>query len=374
MGRPWDVVILRTRLANLWNIHGKFDLVDVGHNLFIIRNLDPTIRESILTKGPWKLAGQFLAIQKWFPEFDPTTFKMTKAITWVRIFNIPPQFYRESILLQIARCLGEPIKADASTFWRERGRYARLCVQVDVSKPVEKGIMINDRRYAVVYENLPSLCYSCGRAEHSTTVCPNTRKEESNVNTERSETDSPTPQEPRDSNSTPTDSNSQAQREDEYGPWLLMKRKGKKKQNASQRNSQSAKEDNSIKGHTLILKRNDSRIPLSDISKQTPRRATSSKNKQQVYQNRFASLGDSNKENLQAPNMDNINDVCDKHGAPMSARYTVQGHLRDVPIDGVGNSHPANGSGGGLSIRHTNDIMLEDISEMPVDPGDTLVQ
>lgn len=67
MGRPWDVVILRSRLANLWNIRGNLELVDVGHNLFVVRKLDPVIRESILTKGPWKIAGQFLALQKWFP-------------------------------------------------------------------------------------------------------------------------------------------------------------------------------------------------------------------------------------------------------------------------------------------------------------------
>lgn len=156
MGRPWDMVILQTRLANLWSIRGKFDLVDVGHNLFIIRNLDLVIRESILTNGPWKIARQFLAIQKWFPEFDQASFKMTNAITWVRIFNIPQQFYRESILLQIAHCLGEPIKIDTSTYWRERGIYVRLCVRVNVLKRVENGgIMINDRCYDVVYENIP---------------------------------------------------------------------------------------------------------------------------------------------------------------------------------------------------------------------------
>lgn len=204
---------------------------------------------------------------------------MTKAITWVRIFNIPPQFYRESILLQIAQCLGEPIKTDASTYWRERGRYARLCLQVDVSKPIENDIIINDRRYVVVYENIPSLCYSCGQADHTTTVCSNARKEEDNVNRERQEMEPQQLKEHRELNSPLATADSQTQGEDQYGPWLLMKRKRKKKNNASQRTPQPVKGDNSVKGNTIKSKRDGSRLPLEDIPKQIPRRAPSHKEK-----------------------------------------------------------------------------------------------
>lgn len=157
-GRPWNIDVLRGRFEHLCDLRGKYDLVDVGPNLFILRELNPLTRETILTKGPWKIAGLFLAIQKWYPDFDPTTYKVTTAITWVRIPHLPAQFYREAILLQIARGIGEPIKADANTFNLERGRFARLCVQVDLTKPLERAIDINQRHYSIIYENLQTLC------------------------------------------------------------------------------------------------------------------------------------------------------------------------------------------------------------------------
>lgn len=126
-GRNWNVDALRSRIATLWKLRGSVEMLDVGPNLFIVWNLEQAKREEILTIGPWKVAGQFMSIRKWFPEFDPSTYVDT-AITWVRVQNLPPQFYRESILLQIACGLGEPIKTDANIFWKERGRFARICI------------------------------------------------------------------------------------------------------------------------------------------------------------------------------------------------------------------------------------------------------
>lgn len=83
-------------------------------------------REDILTNGPWQIAGNFMALHKWFPSFDPESYRIDRTITWVRIHQLPLHLFKESILLQIARGLEESIMVDVNTIRRNRGKYARL--------------------------------------------------------------------------------------------------------------------------------------------------------------------------------------------------------------------------------------------------------
>lgn len=166
---------------------------------------------------------------------------------------------------------------------------------------------------------------------------------------QRHDTDSHQNDEPHESISSPVDSNLRTQGEDEYGPWLLMKRKGKKKQNASQHTSQSVKEDNSVRDHNLPSKRHDSRIPLKEMPKQVPRRALSTKNKQSVSGNRFASLGNIDKDNFQNVNIDNTYNVYDYFDTSKSARHTMHGPSRDELNKGLNYTLASRFRGGELN-------------------------
>lgn len=40
--------------------------------------------------------------------------------------------------------------------------FARLCVELDLSKALEAFVQINQIRYNIEYEGLPEICYLCG--------------------------------------------------------------------------------------------------------------------------------------------------------------------------------------------------------------------
>ncbi|KAL6529986.1 hypothetical protein OROMI_028631 [Orobanche minor] len=264
-GKPWTVESLRGRVERLWGLQGNFILADLGRNIFILRNIDPRIREEILTKGPWKIGGLFLAIRKWYPEFTPSTFKVDTAITWVRVQQLPPHFYRESILQVIAKGLGDPIKVDANTFWLERGKFARLCVQVDLSKPLERGIKVNGVFYNVVYENLQTLCYHCGKCDHIDRACPNKREQMDPGNTEKEkENISPSRQEDPAPVQEKEASVGQAA-EEGYGPWLLMRRR-QSKVRGTQTNPNPSRQSSSQDGNKIVGKVHG-REPLRQVER-----------------------------------------------------------------------------------------------------------
>nr|POE45061.1 hypothetical protein CFP56_24993 [Quercus suber] len=53
-----------------------------------------------------------------------------------------------------------------------RGKYARLCIQIDVNKPLVDTILIGCFEQSVTYEGIYKLCFTCGRVGHKVEACP----------------------------------------------------------------------------------------------------------------------------------------------------------------------------------------------------------
>lgn len=71
----------------------------------------------------------------------------------------------------IAKGLGKPVRVDTTTLNFERARYARVCVEVNLKRPLKGTVMINGERYFVSYEGLSSICSLCGIFGHSVHTC-----------------------------------------------------------------------------------------------------------------------------------------------------------------------------------------------------------
>ena len=81
---------------------------------------------------------------------------------WVRLNELPIESYDGEILRQIGKALGPVLTVDTHMTTDARARYARLCVQVDVSKSLTTTVRIGQCSQAVVYEGVNKLCFSCG--------------------------------------------------------------------------------------------------------------------------------------------------------------------------------------------------------------------
>jgi hypothetical protein len=70
------------------------------------------------------------------------------------------------------------VKVDKNTLAQERGKYARLCVEVDLTKKLLGMFSIKSRKYNIEYEGLHSLCITCGKFEHYKESCPEKPKQQ----------------------------------------------------------------------------------------------------------------------------------------------------------------------------------------------------
>lgn len=63
------------------------------------------------------------------------------------------------------------LKIDKMTYIQSRGKFARICVELDVSKPLIPHIVIRGHKLLIEYEGLHLVCFQCGRYGHRAEQC-----------------------------------------------------------------------------------------------------------------------------------------------------------------------------------------------------------
>lgn len=134
----------------------------------------------MLSEGPWVKKGHYLVVQRWSPNQNPYSYSVRKLAIWVRVPNLPFHFYDEENLVKIGNIIGKRLKVDKNSLPQQqgedmmvdRGRYARICVEVDLSRKLRSRVVLRRRAFRVEYEGLGLICFKCGRYGHKTDVCP----------------------------------------------------------------------------------------------------------------------------------------------------------------------------------------------------------
>ena len=97
-GRLVRYSFLQTRLLSMWKPKGRVDLVDLGKEFFLARFSVPEDYDGVLDKGPWFIGENFLSVRPWEPNFKPSTADIASIAIWVRINELPIEYYEPKIL------------------------------------------------------------------------------------------------------------------------------------------------------------------------------------------------------------------------------------------------------------------------------------
>ncbi|XP_075658634.1 uncharacterized protein LOC142628411 [Castanea sativa] len=213
-GRSVGYHFLYARNMSLWKPHGKMDCVDLEKDYFLIRFEAREDNERVQVGGPWFIGEHFLTIRAWEPNFRPSSANVSTAALWVRLPELPIEYYDKEALTDIGRAIRLVLKVDSNTAREARGRYARICVQVDLEKPLIRSVIIGGEIQQVVYEGVSSLCFSYGRVGHGKLDCKHTVQAPISIPNQ-----SPTKDDEVQRLSLP--------KEDPYGPWTIVTRKKK---------------------------------------------------------------------------------------------------------------------------------------------------
>uniref|UniRef100_A0A2N9FE83 CCHC-type domain-containing protein n=1 Tax=Fagus sylvatica TaxID=28930 RepID=A0A2N9FE83_FAGSY len=209
-----------------------------------------------LGMGLGSLENHFLSIRPWVPDFRASDASVSSVAVWVRLPELPVEYYHKDSLMHIGSGIGPVLRVDFNTASGTRGRFARLCIQIELDKPLIRTVRVGKIKLAVVYEGIGLLCFKCGKLGHKQEWCPAGVTAEPSV-----------PHESSPATSTPEENLNG------FGPWMLVSRRKRQTKSASQH----VVVDNAERGraivraeHAIILEMTSTKWGLIPILKAPP--------------------------------------------------------------------------------------------------------
>jgi hypothetical protein len=173
--KPITAKELKTKLSSIWKTSGPWHLVSLGRGFYEFQFVSYEDMHLAWSMGSMNLKPGLLRLSKWTNDFNPYTQRQTHAQVWVRFMELPQEYWRRRTLFEIASAIGTPLSLDDATRNRAFGHYARILVDVDLSRRLFDEVVVEREGYAfklaVVYERLPSFCTHCQVIGHMIASC-----------------------------------------------------------------------------------------------------------------------------------------------------------------------------------------------------------
>ncbi|CAN1193308.1 hypothetical protein LINPERHAP2_LOCUS41978 [Linum perenne] len=161
---------IKRRLEYLWAKAGRILVSDMENAFFLVRFLSDDDYQRVAFGAPWKIYDYYISVSQWSPSFSKDE-PIKKILTWVRLPRLPIQYFNQVAVNRIGNYIGKTVHLDMATSKGARTRYARVCVEVDIFKPLLGKYMIDNRTYHVEYESLENICFNCGFYGHKEDRC-----------------------------------------------------------------------------------------------------------------------------------------------------------------------------------------------------------
>lgn len=186
-GKKVNFRVLENKLNRDWAREGTLQITDLPRNFYVVQFSSIADYKHALFDGPWMLADHYLLVQRWRPFFIINAIVERKVAVWVRIPKLPLEFYNDKFLWRVGAKLGSLLKIDRLTSIHSRGQFARICVEIDLSKKLVPTIKVMGAVLKLEYEGLHVVCFACGRYGHKQDNCPELRNEAIAVHAEDGE-------------------------------------------------------------------------------------------------------------------------------------------------------------------------------------------
>jgi len=99
-------------------------------------------RCNVWATGTVTLKPGVLRLLEWSKDFNMHMQRNTHAQVWIRLLELPEEYWMEQTLWEIASALGTPLVIDNATSKRLFGHYARILVDMDFSRKIFHEIVV----------------------------------------------------------------------------------------------------------------------------------------------------------------------------------------------------------------------------------------
>ncbi|CAL1356336.1 unnamed protein product [Linum trigynum] len=212
LGHSFPFLFLQRRLLSMWARTGPITVAAMGRGFYSVRFTTEQDFERALTEGPWMIEDHYVLTRVWTRGFEPEDEELSKTLVWARLPKLPMDYYDEELIANVGNSVGRFVKIDEATRQATRGHFARMCVEVDLSRPLICKYKLERRTRRIEYEGLHKVCFTCGRYGHTDDICP------------KKEMESPSEEAFRTAHIPKSKTTIEQERPEifeDYGPWMI---------------------------------------------------------------------------------------------------------------------------------------------------------
>ena len=154
-----------------WSSVSKLEVFLHVDGYYLIKFQKLSDMNEILVSGHYTINNRPIILKQWCPEFDFGSEFLTEIPLWVNFPKLPLNCWGGGSLSRIASAIGVPIFADDRTINQTRISYARMLIEVNVTKTIPQKITVVDPNgktflQEVVLEWRPQYCDKCQKIGH----------------------------------------------------------------------------------------------------------------------------------------------------------------------------------------------------------------
>ncbi|XP_058774346.1 uncharacterized protein LOC131648621 [Vicia villosa] len=171
LGETLSMHAVKSFMEKNWNFVSLPELYFNEAGYFIVRFKDSEDQSKVMEQGPYFIYGKPLFLKYWTMDFELKANLLRVLPLWITLPNLPLYLWGRKSISKITSALGRPITTDECTTRKLCISYARVLVEVDITRPMKETISIQDHsgkewEQKVEYEWRPKYCQTCLKIGH----------------------------------------------------------------------------------------------------------------------------------------------------------------------------------------------------------------
>jgi len=162
-------------MPRIWRLYSRVRGVALSQERFQFFFKSEEDLIEILKSGVWTQDEWCVLMERWVEK--PSDDSLLFLPVWIRLRNIPINYYTEDTIKEIAGCVGKVLTVELDLEKSQAQNYIRVQVLFDVRNPLRnfKEVLIPSGELISVsfdYERIRKRCFLCQRLTHEKSVCP----------------------------------------------------------------------------------------------------------------------------------------------------------------------------------------------------------
>ncbi|XP_073025102.1 uncharacterized protein [Primulina eburnea] len=129
-----------TQIPRILQANKHIEIGALGDNMFLLDFKSLQDRKRAISGGPWNIFRNLILFREPRGLQTPSMLSFTDVLFWIQCYNLPIACMHKGILEILGRHLGHIEEIDTRDNGLAMGRYARLKVRIDISKPLKQHV------------------------------------------------------------------------------------------------------------------------------------------------------------------------------------------------------------------------------------------